>query len=46
MDQITILPHMGTDTRDTQKKMEMQVISNLVSAVTGRGLINLVPEQQ
>lgn len=46
MDQITILPHMGTDTRDTQKKMEMQVISNLVSAVTGKGLINLVPEQQ
>ncbi|EIW68119.1 hypothetical protein TREMEDRAFT_72115 [Tremella mesenterica DSM 1558] len=46
MDQITILPHLGTETRDTQKKMEVQVVYNLISALTGKGLINLVKEQR
>jgi hypothetical protein len=26
--------------------MELLVLDNLISAVTGKGLINLVPEQQ
>jgi len=63
MKHITILPHMGTETRDTQKKvrqfscreveeevadeqMELLVFDNLISAVTGKGLLNQVPEQK
>ncbi|KAK4689263.1 hypothetical protein P7C73_g849, partial [Tremellales sp. Uapishka_1] len=46
MDNITILPHMGTETRDSQKKMEILVLDNLISAVTGKGLLNQVPEQK
>ena len=54
---------MGTETRDTQKKvrqfscreveeevadeqMELLVFDNLISAVTGKGLLNQVPEQK
>ncbi|WWD15627.1 hypothetical protein CI109_100049 [Kwoniella shandongensis] len=46
MDNITLLPHMGTETRDTQKKMEILVLDNLVSALSGKGLLNQVPEQK
>jgi glyoxylate reductase len=50
MKHITILPHMGTETRDTQKKVsqvqELLVFDNLISAVTGKGLLNQVPEQK
>jgi len=62
-DNITLLPHMGTETRDTQKKvrrwrllvqlksnanpqMELLVFDNLISAVTGKGLLNQVAEQR
>ncbi|WVR08672.1 hypothetical protein IAU60_005730 [Kwoniella sp. DSM 27419] len=46
MDNITILPHMGTETRDSQKKMEILVLDNIISAVSGKGLLNQVPEQK
>ncbi|WVW80759.1 hypothetical protein I302_102745 [Kwoniella bestiolae CBS 10118] len=45
-DKITVLPHMGTETRDSQKKMEILVLDNLVSALSGKGLLNQVPEQK
>ena len=40
-----LLPHIGTVTRDTQKRMEVLVIDNVASAVTGKGLLTQVPEQ-
>ncbi|ORX40956.1 putative 2-hydroxyacid dehydrogenase [Kockovaella imperatae] len=46
MKNITLLPHMGTETRDSQKKMELQVFDNIVSALQGKGLPNQVPEQR
>ncbi|WVF67908.1 hypothetical protein IAT40_002670 [Kwoniella sp. CBS 6097] len=46
MDNITILPHMGTETRDSQKKMELLVLDNIASALSGKGLLNQVPEQK
>ncbi|WWC65255.1 uncharacterized protein I303_107872 [Kwoniella dejecticola CBS 10117] len=45
-DKITVLPHMGTETRDSQKKMELLVLDNLISALSGKGLLNQVPEQK
>jgi len=41
---ISILPHMGTETRDTQYKMERQVIDNIRSALDHHILPDLVPE--
>ena len=41
-----LLPHMGTWTGETQKKMEVLVIDNIRSALTGKGLISMVPEQK
>ncbi|WVO12898.1 hypothetical protein L204_100506 [Cryptococcus depauperatus] len=46
MDNIILLPHMGTETRDSQKKMELLVLDNLVSALSGKGLLTQVPEQK
>jgi len=28
-DNVTLLPHMGTETKDTQKKMELRALGNL-----------------
>ncbi|CAK7221841.1 hypothetical protein SBRCBS47491_004666 [Sporothrix bragantina] len=41
-----LLPHIGTATKDTQKRMEVLVIDNVASAVTGKGLLTQVPEQK
>lgn len=46
MDNITLLPHMGTETRDTQHKMEALTLRNIISAVQGQGLLNQVAEQK
>lgn len=46
MDHITLLPHMGTEARGTQKKMECQALRNIASALSGKGLINQVAEQK
>ena len=40
----TLLPHIGTDTRDTQKKMEVRALTNVRDfLVKGRG-VDVVPE--
>lgn len=43
---VMLLPHMGTWTTETQYKMEVFAIDNIRSALTGRGLISLIPEQK
>lgn len=40
----TLLPHMGTETCDTQKKMEVRALTNIRDyLVNGKG-IDVVPE--
>jgi lactate dehydrogenase-like 2-hydroxyacid dehydrogenase len=46
MDNITLLPHMGTETKDTQRKMELLVLDNIVSFIEGKGLLTQVAEQK
>ena len=43
---IFLLPHMGTYTYETQKKMEIWNIANTKSAVLEGKLISPVPEQE
>lgn len=40
----TLLPHMGTETCDSQKKMEIRALSNLRDFLTkGKGF-DIIPE--
>lgn len=41
-DNVTVLPHMGTETTDTRHKMGMMLISNVVASLKGEELLNLV----
>ncbi|KAK9324016.1 D-isomer specific 2-hydroxyacid dehydrogenase [Lipomyces orientalis] len=41
---VILMPHVGTRTYETQKKMEIQVINNVRSAITNAKLLNVVPE--
>lgn len=42
--QATLLPHMGTETQESQKKMEVRALTNLRDYLTkGRGS-DVVPE--
>jgi glyoxylate reductase len=43
---VVLLPHVGTSTWETQKDMELLVLSNLRSAVEGKGLVTQVAEQK
>ncbi|KAK9431013.1 D-isomer specific 2-hydroxyacid dehydrogenase [Lipomyces doorenjongii] len=43
-EKVILLPHVGTRTYETQKKMEIQVIENVRSAITEAKLLTLVPE--
>jgi glyoxylate reductase len=43
---VMLLPHMGTWTSETQHKMEAFAIDNIRSALTGKGLISMIPEQK
>ena len=45
-EKVVLLPHIGTATWETQKDMELLVLENLKSAVQGKGLVTLVPEQK
>lgn len=45
-DRVILLPHIGTATWETQKDMELLVLENLKSAVEGKGLVTLIPEQK
>ncbi|KAK9457473.1 D-isomer specific 2-hydroxyacid dehydrogenase [Dipodascopsis uninucleata] len=42
---VILLPHLGTLTYETQKKMEIQVIDNVRAAVTSGKLNTIIPEQ-
>ncbi|EON95805.1 putative glyoxylate reductase protein [Phaeoacremonium minimum UCRPA7] len=42
---VVLLPHIGTATVDTQKRMEVLVIDNVRKAVTESKLLTQVPEQ-
>ena len=44
-DRVILLPHMGTWSRETQKKMECRAIDNIRSALSGQGLLNMINEQ-
>ncbi|KAK9476860.1 D-isomer specific 2-hydroxyacid dehydrogenase [Lipomyces japonicus] len=41
---VILLPHVGTRTFETQKKMEIQVLDNVKSALINNKLLNIVPE--
>ena len=43
---VFILPHIGTNTYETQKEMELLVLRNLESGVDNRKLITPIPEQK
>ena len=45
-EKVILLPHMGTWTQETQEKMEIWVIDNIRSAIQGKGLISMIPEQK
>jgi glyoxylate reductase len=45
-DRIFIVPHIGTNTYETQREMELLVLRNLESAVDGKGLLTQIPEQK
>ncbi|KAJ9092835.1 hypothetical protein QFC20_007263 [Naganishia adeliensis] len=45
-DNVTLLPHMGTETTDSRHKMGMVVINNILNALKGEPLTNQVPEQK
>lgn len=45
-EKVTLLPHMGTWTKETQEKMEVKMIDNIKSALDGKGLLTLIQEQQ
>jgi glyoxylate reductase len=43
---VMLLPHIGTMTYETQKEMELLVLSNLCSAIQKGELVTQVPEQK
>lgn len=45
MDNVAILPHMGTETYETQRKMELLVLENLQCGFRTGRVSNLVPDQ-
>ncbi|KPI38729.1 putative 2-hydroxyacid dehydrogenase UNK4.10 [Cyphellophora attinorum] len=45
-DRAFIVPHIGTNTYETQREMELLVLRNLESAVDGNGLLTPIPEQK
>ena len=45
-DRVILLPHMGTWTKETQYKMEVKMINNIKSALSGKGLLSRIAEQK
>lgn len=45
-DKVVLLPHIGTNTWETQKDMELLVLHNLENAVDGGELLTPIPEQK
>lgn len=46
MENITLLPHVGTMTSDSQRKMELLALDNIVAFLKGESLLNQVAEQR
>ncbi|KAK9475363.1 D-isomer specific 2-hydroxyacid dehydrogenase [Dipodascopsis tothii] len=44
-DKVVLIPHMGTSTYETQKKMELEAIGNVRAAIT-RGQLNTIVAEQ
>ena len=45
-DNVTLLPHMGTETRDSQKKMELRALGNLKDFIVRGSAKDLVAEMR
>jgi len=45
-DKVILLPHMGTYTLETERKMELWVIDNIRSAITKGKLVSIIPDQE
>jgi len=45
-DKVVLLPHIGTNTYETQRDMELLVLENLETAVDQGKLITPIPEQK
>ncbi|KAM0787885.1 hypothetical protein ACM66B_003935 [Microbotryomycetes sp. NB124-2] len=45
-DRVTVLPHMGTETRESRLKMENMVLNNLVNFFESGKVKNVIPEQE
>ena len=45
-DKVFLLPHLGTNTHETQAEMELLVLQNLESAVDKGNLLTPIPEQK
>lgn len=45
-DNVTLLPHMGTETRDSQKKMELRALGNLKDFLVNGSGKDLIPEMR
>lgn len=43
MDQVALMPHVGSATRETRRAMEQLVVDNVASFIAGRGLLTPVP---
>ncbi|KAK7202792.1 D-isomer specific 2-hydroxyacid dehydrogenase [Myxozyma melibiosi] len=43
-EKVTLLPHIGTHTLESRRKMELQVLKNLKSALTSGLLVDITPE--
>ena len=45
-DNVTLLPHMGTETTDSQKKMELRALGNLKDFLVNNSGKDLIPEMR
>ncbi|KAK4053223.1 hypothetical protein OIO90_003997 [Microbotryomycetes sp. JL221] len=45
-DRVTVLPHMGTETRESRLKMENMVLTNLINFFDSGKVKNVIPEQE
>ncbi|KAK5076475.1 glyoxylate reductase [Lithohypha guttulata] len=45
-ERVILLPHMGTWTKETQRKMEVWVIDNIRKALSEGKLLSIIPEQE
>ena len=46
LDNVVLLPHVGSGTRETRKAMGDLVLANLAAHFAGKSLVRLIPELQ